>query len=230
MLIPLVLSAALLAPAPPATVRVAECSVEESSAAFYARMRQVDASERMWMRFTLLEKQLGRYVAVKAPGLSRWRRSMAGVRAFRYRQAVRGLRRGAVYRMRVSFRWYSADGELVERRRRRSRACRQYVALPNLTSRLVRAERTTVPGVLRYVTEVSNRGDARAADIAVRLSVDGSVVDAASVSSLRPGEVHEVAIRGPECTSSVESIADPDGVIVESSEADNAHRVACGDL
>jgi CARDB len=214
----------------PASVRLAECSFEDSSAAFYGRMRQVDGSERMWMRFTVLEKRLDSYEALKVPGLSRWQRSKPGVAAFGYRQTVRGLQPGGVYRGQVSFRWYSAEGELVGRTRRTSPACRQFDATPNLTTELVEAETTKVPGVLRYVLRVSNSGAALAADVQVRLSVDASVVDTVTIASLDAGDSRELAIRGPECTGTVSSLADPDGVIVESSETDNGDAMPCAQL
>jgi CARDB protein len=231
--LPFVLLAAVLAAAPaaafgePASVRLADCSVEESSAAFYARMKSIEGSERMSMRFTLLEKHLGRWEALKAPGLSRWHRSKPGVSSFGYRQTIRGLQPGGVYRARVSFRWYSTDGELLERARRTSGACRQFDEVPNLTSTVAGAEPTTVPGVVRYLIRVSNTGVAEAEDVGVRLSVDGGVVDTVTVASLEPGERREVAVLGPACTSSVASMVDPDGVIVESSEDDNGHTVDC---
>jgi hypothetical protein len=231
--IPIVLAVAAPAAADavlPASVKLVDCSLEDSSAAFYGRMRQVDGSERMSMRFTLLEKRLDRYEALKAPGLSRWHRSNPGVGAFGYRQAVRGLQPGGVYRALVSFRWYSADGELIERARRTSAPCRQFEALPNLTTSLVGAEPTKVSGVLRYVLRVANLGVAPAAGIDVRLSVDGAVVDTVTVASLAPGEEREVRVRGPHCTTTVASLADPQGVIVESSESDNGDSVPCAEL
>jgi CARDB len=239
--LPLLALAAVVAAAPvpaaarlpavlPASVRLVDCSPEDSSAAFYGRMRPVEGSARMWMRFTLLEKHLDRYEPLEAPGLSRWHRSKPGVGAFGYRQTVRGLQPGGLYRGRVSFRWYSAAGELIERTRRTSAACRQFDAVPNLTSTIVGAEPTKVPGVLRYVLLVSNLGVAPAAAVDVRFSVDGSVVDTVTVASLAVGERREVALRGPQCVSSVASLADPDGVIVESAEDDNGDTVACADL
>jgi hypothetical protein len=239
--IPLVLLAALAAgptsPAAardahtqPAWVRLVDCSAETSSAAFYARMRHVPDSDWMRMRFTLLVKQGERYVTVRAPGLSVWRKARPGVAAFGYRQAVRGLQPGALYRVRVSFRWYSADGELIESARRRSPVCRQFAALPNLAIQLLGAEPTKVRGVLRYLVRVSNTGVAPAGGVAVRLTVDGGVVDTVTLASLQPGERRELAISAPECTSAVEAAADPDGMIVETSELDNVAEVPCADL
>jgi hypothetical protein len=226
--VPLMILAAAL-PAPPATVKLADCSVEENSAAFYARMRPVAGTDRMSMRFTILEKQAGGYEALRVPGLSRWHDSKRGVGAFGYRQTVRGLQPGGVYRARVSFRWYSPEGDIVERARRTSRACRQFDDVPNLTSAVLGFEATKVPGVIRYETRISNVGDATARDAELRLSVDGGVVDTVTIPSLEPGDGREIAVIGPACTSSVSSMADPDGVIVESSEGDNVHTVTCQD-
>jgi hypothetical protein len=224
--VPLMILAAAL-PAAPASVKLADCSVEEGSAVFYARMRAVPEAERMWMRFTILERQARGYEALRARGLSRWRRSRPGVGAFGYRQTVRGLQPGGVYRARVTFRWYSPEGEIVERTRRTSAACRQYDGVPNLTSAVTGFAPTKVPGVVRYEMRVSNVGGAPAEDVDARLSVDGGVVDTVTISSLEPGRSRDVAVVGPACTSSVASMADPDGVIVESSEDDNGHTVKC---
>jgi hypothetical protein len=224
--VPLMILAAAL-PAAPASVKVADCSADQSSAAFYARMRAVPDAERMWLRFTVEEKHAGAYEPLQARGLSHWHRSNPGVAAFGYRQTVRGLQAGGVYRARVSFRWYSADGELLERTRRTSRACRQFDEVPNLTSAVTGSGPTKFPGVVRYVMRIANTGVAPAVDFDARLSVDGDVVDTVTIASLEPGASRDVAVLGPECTSSVSSIADPDGLIVESSEDDNAHTVNC---
>src|ERR687896_470877 len=128
--VPLMILAAAL-PAAPASVKVADCSVEESSAAFYARMRTVPDADRMWLRFTIEEKHGGAWEPLHARGLSSWHKSKPGVAAFGFRQTIRGLQPGGVYRAKVSFRWYSATGELLERARRTSRACRQFDEVPN---------------------------------------------------------------------------------------------------
>ncbi len=216
--------------APPASVKLADCSREAHSAAFHGRMKRIDASTRMWMRFTLLEKRLSGFQAVAAPGLERWRKSKPGVGAFGYRQTVRGLQQGGSYRMQVNYRWYDASGELIARAQRRSPPCRQFVALPNLTAELVGTETTKVPGVVRYDVRVANTGIAAASDLAVRLSVDDGVVDTVTVGLLGPGESRTLTFRGPECSTSVTAAADPDGVLVESSEDDNVQQSACADL
>ena len=224
--VPLMILAASL-PAPPATVKLADCSVEDSSAAFYARMRTIPETDRMWMRFTVQERHNGAYEPLHVRGLSRWHKSNPGVSAFGYRQTLRGLQPGGAYRARVSFRWYSATGELIERTRRTSRVCRQFDDVPNLTSAVAGYGPTKVPGVVRYLMRIANTGVAPAVDAEARLSVDGGVVDTVTIPSLDPGASRDVTVLGPACTTSVSSIADPDGVIVESSEDDNEHTVDC---
>jgi hypothetical protein len=216
--------------APPATVKLLECSRELRSATFHGRMKRVEGGERMWMRFALLEKRAAGYEVLAAPGLGRWHKSQPGVAAFGYRQTVRGLQQGASYRMLVSYRWYSAEGQLLARTRRRSVACRQFERLPNLTASVAGARETNVEGVLRYGVMVANTGVAAAGGVAVRMAVDGDVLDTVTVGFLRPGESRLLAFRGPRCTASVSAAVDPDGVLVESSEDDNVQQLACADV
>ena len=216
---------------PAASVRTVKCSLAEHEAIFNGRMQRVEGSERMGMRFTLLERTgLDAFEPVRAPGLGRWQRSKPGVVTFGYRQGVRGLLENAVYRMRVDFRWYSPEGEVVEELRRRSSSCRQYVELPNLRARVIGAAPTAVPGVVRYGVSVSNDGPAEASQVPLALIVDGKAVDTLTVTALAAGEVRSVTIRGPDCRQTVEARADPDGAIAESSEDDNAHAIPCADL
>jgi hypothetical protein len=215
---------------PPASVKVADCSIEDASALFVARMRHVGGSDQMWLRFKLLEKGDAGFRALKAPGLGRWRKSKPGVRTFAYRQAVRGLEAGSLYRAEVDFRWYDAGGNLLLTAGRRSPACRQYDVLPNLTATLVGTKAVEQQGVVRYRVLLTNEGIAAATGVPVRLTVDGGVVDTVTVAALQPAERRVLTIPGPACTRFVEAEADPDGVIVESSEADNAHQTACADL
>jgi hypothetical protein len=215
---------------PPAGVSLVGCSFEEHSAAIYARMKAVEGTGRMALRFTLLERTgVEGYRPVKAPGLARWRWSKPGVQALRYRQGVRNLEENATYRARVDFRWYSADGEEIERARRRSSACRQFLTLPNLATEVTRVARTKVPGVMRYETLVSNTGGASVASVPVRLTVDGDAIDTVTLS-LGPREARSLVIRGPECRQLVRAEADPEKTIAETSEDDNADELTCANL
>jgi CARDB len=216
--------------APPATVKLVDCSREARSATFHGRMKPVEGSERMWMRFTLLEKRATGFEVLAAPGLGRWHKSKPGVGAFGYRQTVRGLQPGASYRMQVNYRWYSPEGQLLARARRRSVVCRQFERLPNLTASVAGARETDVEGVLRYEVLVANTGVAAAAGVAVRMAVDGDVLDTVTVGFLGPGESRLLGFYGPRCTGSVSAAVDPDGVLVESSEDDNVQQLSCASL
>jgi CARDB len=214
----------------PARVALASCSFEEHSAVFSASMKLVDGADRMALRFTLLERTgVEGDRRVKAPGLRRWHWSKPGVLALRYRQGVRNLEENATYRARVDFRWYSAAGMEVERTYRRSPRCRQFLTLPNFTTKITRTLPTSVPGVVRYEALVTNVGQAAVATVPVRLIVDGDVVDTVSVP-LGAGEAKSVVIRGPQCRSLVRVEADPEKTIAETSEADNAHELSCANL
>jgi len=214
----------------PASVKLKACSIEDASALFVAHVRQVTGSDRMWLRFRLLEKGDEGFHLLKAPGLGRWRKSKPGVPAFAYKQAVRGLETGSLYRAEVDFRWYDESGNVILTARRRSAACRQFDALPNLTATPVGTKSLHLQGVVGYRVLATNEGIAAATGVPVRLTVDGDVVDTVTVTSLMPAERRVLLIPGPACTRSVEAEADPDGVIVESSEGDNAHEVRCADL
>jgi CARDB len=218
------------APAP-ASVRLVGCSFDEHSAAFKARMQQLPGSSRMALRFTLLEETGANAVTrVKVPGLRRWRFSKVGVKAFAYRQGFRNLPENASHRVRVDFRWYDASGEEVERARRRSPRCNQFVELPNLVARIAAILPTGVPGVVRYEATVRNSGKAAATGVPVRLTVDGNVVDTVKIASLDPGEQRSVAIRGPQCQRLVRLEADPEQAITESSDGDNVFELDCAAL
>jgi hypothetical protein len=214
----------------PATVKVKACSIEDGSALFIARMRQIEGSRQMWLRVRLLEKSGSGFHLLKAPGLNRWRKSKPAVGAFAYKQVVRGLEKGSLYRASVDFRWYDAEGELVATTRRRSAACRQYDVLPNLVGAPIGLKALRQAGVVRYRVLVTNEGIAPATGVPLRLSVDGDVVDTVTVPELQPAERRTIPILGPACHRTVKVEVDPDGVIVESSEGDNAREVACSDL
>jgi hypothetical protein len=214
----------------PVAVRLVECSREDRTATFHARMRRGEDGGRMAMRFALLEKRLGGFARVRAPGLGRWRRSKPGVGAFGYRQTVRGLQAGSVYRMLVDYRWIGADGEVRARARRRSAPCRQFADLPNLTARFVQAGPTNREGVSRYRVRLANTGVAAAAAPALRLAVDGAVIDTVTLVELAPFERRLLTLYGPACQGSATVTADPDGVLVESAENDNAQTLRCADL
>jgi hypothetical protein len=164
-------------------------------------MRAIEGAERMAMRFTLLERTgLDGFRPVSAKGL-RWRRSRPGVGVFGHRQAVSNLAPGGVYRARVDFRWYSEDGDVLDRARRRSRTCPDQRKLPNLRVRIVGVRHTQSSTSDRYAVRVSNTGRAPAEDSLVRLSVDGVAAGSVATPRLPARAARYLTLRGPECQS-----------------------------
>ena len=209
-------------------VKVSSCSRFDHSASFYGRMNRQLNAERMAMRFTLLVRGPGDvFTPIKAPGLSRWRKSKPDVRAFGYRQRVRGLADGAFYRVQVDYRWYDRDGEVVRKSRRRSRVCSQAGPLPNLRVRIADAGPTAIAGVWRYRVRVANPGSALAEGVAVRMTVDGSVVDTRTIDTLEAGAFTFLTFRGPPCGTEAQAVVDPDNTVQESDDSDNAKTRAC---
>ena len=229
--LPLALTAATPAAAGTlATAKVVQCSTGQSPAkrlaVFRGAARPAAATDRMWIKFTLQESSGGsRFRAVAAPGLGVWRKSRSGVQRFAIRQRVLALAHGASYRVAVRYRWYTADGELIHRARRISRACTQPGALPNL--RVTRIGGRVVNGTFRYAIDVVNRGRASSGPTTVRLSVDGDVVDAPAVPALAPGKARRVSVNGPSCTGAVSAMVDPAHLVREGNEGDNVFNTGC---
>jgi hypothetical protein len=228
---------ALLLPAtaeakPRASVKLTDCTTSDApegrSATFKGRMRRVRGTERMKMRFKLLERIGKRFTSVDAPELRVWRKSREGKRVFSYDQRVLGLRSGRAYRMAVSFRWYDEDGERIRSERHRSRACRE--PAPNLRVAKVVARSGPVNGTAVYRVHVANTGVSEARDFGVTFAVDGGELDAARVESLPAGETRIVSFTGPVCRHGFRAVVDPDDQIGETREDDNVRRGPCGEL
>lgn len=233
----LALALTAAAPAAPAakrkplvTAKVVECStglaLADRFAVFRGSAKRVAGTDRMRMRFTLQERAgRGPYRRVLTPGLGVWRKSRPGVRRFAVRQRVLALGAGASYRVVVHFRWYDEDGEVLRRARRRSSACRQPGALPNL--RVARIGGRRAGATATYAVDVVNRGLVPSTGTTLALSVDGDSVDTPAIGPLAAGETRRVFVNGPSCMRSVTATVDPARMVRESDERDNARTVAC---
>src|SRR3954447_1333198 len=130
----------------------------ERFAVFSAQMGAVPGTNRMQMRFDLLQRLPGDdYRRVKAPGLGVWRSSAPGVDIFRYRKQVANLAAPGAYRAVVRFRWIGADGDAIEHVTLRTRTCKQRDLRPDLELGRV----TALPagqGRARYAVLVVNDG------------------------------------------------------------------------
>jgi hypothetical protein len=237
----ILLAAALAAaPAPaahaadsPAGVRMLTCEAwadgQPGQVLYKAHMRVVPGTARMALRIRLFEKyDDGDFQRVSAPGLDVWRKSRTGATAFRYKQRVRGLHQGAVYRAVVHYRWLDSDGAVFLKARRRSHVCSQEDALPNLQVASVETQPGEVENTADYRATIVNRGDAIAQNVGVLLRVDGEVVDESEViDALLPREEKIVTFHGPVCQEKMRVVVDPKGLITESREQDNVHGLSC---
>jgi len=214
--------------------KVVECkssdTAEGRSAAFLGRMKTIPGTDRMLMRFTLMER-FGdeRRHSVTVPELRAWRSAKPGVKDFRYRQTVTGLQGGGEYRVTVDFRWLDADGNLLRKVRRQSGPCRQPGELANLTV-LLPSVSAGPEGTAVYVVPVVNRGQAVARDVAVELFVDGGSANIGRIDSVAPGETRELRFTGPTCKRNLRIVADPADTIKERLERDNVLFVSCPPL
>lgn len=233
----LAILAALCAPtaqaAGPAGVRMLSCTPWQEgpggSVTYAARMDAVPGTARMSLRFRLLEKYGdARFKRVSAEKLGIWRKSRSGASAFRYEQSVDGLRRGAVYRAVVRYRWHNADGVLIRAERRRSARCSQGGGLPNLRVASVETRPGEVDGTAVYKVRIVNGGIAIARNVGVLLRVDGEVVDEIElIDVLEPNESRTVRFNGPVCRRRMRVVVDPKELIAESRERDNVLGPTC---
>jgi hypothetical protein len=220
------------AASPTAWVKVSSCSRLTHSASFYGRMKRVRSANRMAMRFTLLQRAEDddAFVPLHAAPLAHWRKSKTGVGGFGYRQRVKGLADGSLYRMQVDYRWLDADGDVIKHTHRTSKTCSQAGPLPNLRVKVVDSSPTQLNGVRRYHVRVFNRGSAVARGFDVAFSVDGAAVDSKRVDALDAKASRQLTFRGPDCESGVQATVDPTGTVLETDEQDNARAVTCAQL
>ena len=217
----------------PAGVHVLTCEAwkdgQPGQVLYSAHMRAVPGTARMALRIRLLEKyDDGNFQRVAAEGLDTWRKSRLGASVFRYKQRVRGLHRGAVYRAVVRYRWFGSDGAVFQKARRRSQICSQGDALPNLQVASIETAPGEVENTAVYKATIVNRGDAAAQNIGALLRVDGEVVDESDViDALQPGEEKTVTFNGPVCQEKMRVVVDPKELIAESREQDNVHGLSC---
>ena len=228
-LLPLV--AAAPASATP-TAKVVDCRTgttpEARLATFEGTMRAIKGAARMQMRFELREQTPGAASpqTVKAPELSPWRRSKAGVRRFSYAQTVKGLSSGVTYSSRVQFRWVSLTGKVIREEERVSGTCVQDGDLPNLVLGSIKFGRGSVEGTSVYIVQVGNTGEGDAKSLTVSLFADGAHIDTRTVDSLKAGAFTTVRFTGPRC-SRLRAVVDRGATVPETVEEDNELKARC---
>jgi hypothetical protein len=202
-------------------------AADSRSATFLGRMRAIPRTDRMLMRFTLMERFGDEKLhSLTVPELKAWRSAKPGIKDFRYKQTVTSLQGGGEYRVSVDFRWLDADGNLLRKAKRLSGACRQQGDLANLKV----LTPTALPGpegTASYDVPVRNDGKVIARDVSVELFVDGAATNVSHIDSVAPGEVRSVRFTGPACKRNLRSVVDPGDTVKERLESDNVSVDRC---
>jgi hypothetical protein len=203
-------------------------SADARAAVFYGRMKQVNGTDQMMMRFTLMQRfGDSKQIKVDLPALRAWRQSTPGVKVFGYSQTVAGLAQGGDYRAKIEYRWLDRDGNLLRKDARQTGVCHVKGDLANLALGDISAGPGPVADTSIYKLTVMNVGKVAANDVAVELFVDGAATDIQHIVSLAPNESRQVSFRGPVCKRRLRALVDPNNAIHEESELDNEQIFGC---
>ena len=216
----------------PASVAVVECQPGTAplkrEAAFESRVRALPGTDRMQVRFTLLERLGdGSFRALEVPGLDVWRTSRRQARRFVYTQEVTGLEPDAAYRVAVDFRWLAADGDTLRFARRRSDVCEQEGALPNLRIVRISTRAGSTPSTAGYSVVVRNAGGADVRNVKLGLLADGTGIAGTRIGRIEARDTRTIRFAGAACSEAVSAVIDPDNAIRETAEDDNVLSVPC---
>jgi CARDB len=209
--------------------KVVSCDVSSTAhaATFYGRMDTIAGASKMQMRFQLLEK-LGRddtFSKIDVPALKAWRTSQAGVKRYGWKQIVDGLHIGGAYKSRVTFRWLSASGAVLDTATRDTPVCRG--PLPNIAVGDLSVKPGPTNDTRSYRVDIQNTGKIDADEVEVQLAVDKAILDTVTLNHLAAGDTRTVSFTGPVCSHGVRVFADPGNSIGETLEDDNSQRFAC---
>jgi hypothetical protein len=204
---------------------------EQRFAVFTASMPALAGTERMWMRFDLMEKRARarRWTRLRAPAFGRWDRSHeAGASGFIYTKRVERLKETARYRAVVRFRWLDGRGRVQRETRRVTRTCTQPSQRPNLRVESLGIAPGADAGTSRYLVTVVNDGRTDAAAFTLGL-VAGGREQVRDVPGLATGGRTTVELTGPRCEAGQQVAATLDirGVVLEADERDNRAMRLC---
>lgn len=193
-------------------------------ATFAGSMPAIDGAVRMQMRFELQRRRPAQrhWRAVRgAQSFNVWETADRGRAGFVFHKRVDGLQVPASYRAIVRFRWRRANGTVVRRERRTTRACKQPDLRPDLVAGSLRAVVGVRPAFALYAFVVRNRGRSAAGPFAVRVA--GATTE---VTGLAAGRQIEVGVVAPACAPGTLVLAtvDSDGRVNEADEHNSARR------
>ncbi|MBI5311433.1 MAG: hypothetical protein HZB14_10485 [Actinobacteria bacterium] len=235
-----------------ASVSVAKCRSASTYAdrrlEFRAAMSAVGGGGKMELRYTLLRrynKQARFRVVTPTDGssLGQWL-SSSDPTATKYihNLAITPIETAAVYRVKVAYRWFGANGKIVKRAKRTSKLCKQKRGLPNLKVVSVQQYPNAGPVFpdlpVVWVVTVTNDG-ASSASLPAGLIVSGTAnggltdgtVDAQPLNTLDTipaGATVTRQLYGQECRNGpVQMTADPMSLARERNENDNGFKGSC---
>ena len=215
-------------------VKLTSCTIGEDpahrAATFTASMPRLSGTQRMQMRFRLLQRRgtKGEFKPVSIPSWGGWEKSEPGRPGFIYTKRIDYLVAPAAYKAVVTFRWLDADGHAQRTTTRSAGTCVQPDQRPDLVLSAfdagLRDDRTA-----DYVVTVRNDGRTPAEPSTVVLTVDGRALPPATIGALDPGTGQDATITGPRCTprTMVTIRVDAADAVDEASEDDDVVQQAC---
>lgn len=205
---------------PRASVRLSQCvgsaEIDQRKVTFTARTwifgDATITSQKRQMRFDLYRKfnEQKKYRKVRAPGLSVWTTESPDAVIDERELALNGLDTEARFFVRVSFRWYDADGAtVIARKRITSKPCALKDRLPDPVA--LTFDRSPVVGTAQgnYRIRVKNRGGSEADNLPMMISIDGGAAVTGTVDTLLKDDIVLMPFRADWCAQSVSVKFDP---------------------
>lgn len=222
--------AAASAQAPELGAKLAACESGPSAAdrfAVFSGAMPRNGATSMAMRFDLYEKPRGgTFQRVALANWGVWERTAKkNVPGFIFTKRVEQLAAPAAFRAVVSFRWYDANGKVLDTARKTSAVCRQPDWRPDL-----RVKRIILPPADGGQTKVVIRNDGRSAASAFGVNVArADFVKGATLSALPAGGQTTIGVSLGRCKpgNTITVTLDPAGAVDESDEANDTASLVC---
>lgn len=212
-----------------AQARILEC--KPGSFSVEASMSTSDATQRLAVRYEIFERLPGGDFKLRKDALGvavGWVMADPGYTGYKNDQVVSSVTPGAIYRVRVRFRWTDAAGHVLARTYRITAPCKQKDTRADLRINRVSVQPAAGPANRRYVAIVRNAGHGDVGSFDVLLSV-GNREYRRTVDALGAGSRIAVVFQAPRCRAGEAVVvgADPDKLIDEVSDDNNTGVVAC---
>jgi CARDB len=200
-----------------------------------AVMGTIAGTQRLQMRFQLLERTAQGQVLIHGGDLGQWISPTTPTLGqhpsdkWVVNHPVTGVPVPGSYRFKVWFRWIGAGGQVLGGTQKATTSCRQPDLRPNLYVRPVSSSK--VSGGERYTVQVGNSGLTGATNVELAFSAGGTQQPVTrTIAQLPAGQSVQRSFVGPPCTSSsapATITVDPNALIDEVSRADNSITVPC---